>query len=43
VLENLEVGIVEFEIVEKFLEEIKKKFGRGDNKSKKVTESKQVK
>ena len=33
---------IKFEIVEEFLEEIKKKFGRGDNESKKVAELKQV-
>ena len=41
-LEDLEIGIWEFEIVGEILKEIKKKFGRGDDKSKNVAKSKQV-
>jgi len=42
-LEDLKTGVLEFEIVEEFLEEIKKEFEEGDNESRKVAELKQVK
>ena len=41
-LEDLEIGIWEFEIVGEILKEIKKEFGRRDDKSKNVAKSKQV-
>ena len=42
ILEDLEMGILEFEIVGEFLKEIKEKFGRGSKKLRKVAELKQV-
>ena len=42
VLEDLEAEILEFEIVEKVLEEIKKEFGEEDKESKKVAELKEL-
>ena len=42
VLEDLEAGEVEYELVGEFLAEIKKKFGRGDEKSVKVAELKRI-
>lgn len=41
-MENLKTGVLEFEIVGEFLEEIKKEFEGGDNESRKVAELKQV-
>ena len=37
-MEDLEVGLLEYEIAEEFLAEIKKEFRRGDEKSIKVAE-----
>jgi len=42
ILEELEVGELEFELVEKFSAEIKKEFGGGDEKSIKVAELKRI-
>lgn len=41
-LEDLETGVQEFEMVGEILEKIKKKFRGGDDESKKVAELKQV-
>jgi len=43
VLEDLEAREIEFESVGEFLAEIKKEFGRGDEKSVNVTELKRMK
>ena len=41
-LEDLKIGVQEFKIVGKFLEEIKKEFREGDDELRKVAELKQV-
>jgi len=38
ILENLDLGNLEYEIAEEFLEDLKKKFGGGDKKVVKVVE-----
>ena len=42
-LEDLETEEIEFELVEKFLLELKKEFGGGDKESVKVAELKRIK
>ena len=42
ILEDLEVEKVEYESVEEFLAEIKKKFGGGDKESLKIAELKRI-
>ena len=42
-MEDLEAGILEFKIVEKFLKERKKEFGRKNKKSKKIAKLKKLK
>ena len=42
VLEDLKLGEIEFELVGEFLLELKKEFGKGDEKSVKVAELKNV-
>ena len=42
IMEDLKVEMLKFEIVEEFLEVIRKEFGRRDEKSKKVIELKEV-
>ena len=42
ILEDLKAGLLEYEIVEEFLTEIRKEFGRGDKKSDKVAELKRL-
>jgi len=41
-IKNLEVEVLEFEMVEEFLEVIKKEFGERDDESRKVAELKQI-
>ena len=43
VIEKLETGEIEFELVEEFLTEIRKEFGGGDEESVKVAELKKIK
>ena len=38
ILENLEKGLLEYEIIGEFLADIRKKFGRGDRESVKIAE-----
>jgi len=38
----LKTRVLEFEIVEEFLQEIKKEFGEGDKESRKVIELKEI-
>ena len=42
ILEDLEEGLLEYELVEKFLATIKRKFGEGDEESVKVVELKKL-
>jgi len=42
VLEDLEVRILEYTMIEEFLVDLKKEFGEGDNKTIKVVELKKV-
>ena len=42
-LEDLEGGLLEYEMVEEFLADIRKKFGRGDKESVRVAELKKLK
>jgi len=42
-LEDLEARVLKFKIVGKFLKEIKKEFGEGDEESKKIAELKEIK
>ena len=42
ILEDLEVGSLEYETVEEFWTDLKKEFGGGDNKTIKVTELKRI-
>ena len=41
-IKNLEVEVLEFGMVEEFLEVIKKEFGERDDESRKVAELKQI-
>ena len=43
ILEDLEARVLKFKIVGKFLKEIKKEFGEGDEESNKIAELKEIK
>ena len=41
-MEDLEAGVLEYEIIGEFLDAIRKEFGEGDNESKKIAELKEL-